>query len=351
MPLIGVRTALIAVAAVSSALTLSLPASAAPVRASASRSWHLAYETKAGPLFTSFTAITATGPASAWAFEGSGSDRPSAYELKGSTWKKHAFPGSSDEEVVSASSSSASNVWAFTSTGAAVRFNGSSWSVVKTFTGGISSGLALSSTDVWVFGGDGGPAFHYNGSSWKSSASGLGLEGASALSPHSIWAYSPSGAAHWNGKAWTKTSLLTLVPKKELASRVVAGIYARSARNVYALASEGAESVGGPLVLLHYNGARWRRVVISKKVGEPLAIIPDGTGGLWIPVDIFVLNARMDHFAHGTLTTARLPIRSTRLELAGAAVAPRSKVAFAVGYTRSSPTAARSSAVILEYGS
>jgi hypothetical protein len=353
MRLLRVATILIsaAAAAVGGVMTVTIPASAAPGHASAARSWHLAYATAAGPLFTSFTAVTATGPASAWAFEAAGSGRLSAYHLSGSAWKKQAFPGSSSEEIVSASSSSASNVWAFADTGAAVQFNGSRWSVVKTFPGGISSGLAISKTDVWVFGGYGRPAWHYNGSSWTQSASGQGLEGASALSPSSIWAYSRSGAAHWNGRTWKKTSLVKLVPKTPLGSRFVAGIYAHSARSVYALGSEGGETVGGPLVLLHYNGASWHRVVISKKVGAPIAILPDGTGGLWIPVDIFVLDSRMDHFVHGKLVTARLPIRSTHLELFGAAVAPHSTAAFAVGYERKSPTAVKSKAVILRYGS
>ncbi len=66
---IRLATILIAAAAAGGALTVNIPASAAGGHATAAKSWHLAF-TVAGPLFTSFTAVTATGPASAWAFEG-----------------------------------------------------------------------------------------------------------------------------------------------------------------------------------------------------------------------------------------------------------------------------------------
>ncbi len=82
-----------------------------------------------------------------------------------------------------------------------------------------------------------------------------------------------------------------------------------------------------------------------------MAIVGDGTGGLWIPVDIFILDGRIDRFARGTLASARLPIRSTHLRLVGAAIAPHSTVAFAVGYERKSLSSSTSTAVILRYGS
>ena len=317
-------TIVIAAAAVGSALTGPVPASALAVPASTATSWHVS-DTVAGPGFASFTAVTATSPTGAWAFEGADSGRPGAYQLSGSAWKKRAFPGTSNDNVVSASSSSASNVWAFTESGEAARFNGRSWSVVKRLRLAISSGLAISKTDVWVFGGYGSPAWHYNGSSWTRSRSGNGLFGASALSPSSIWAYSRTGVAHWSGRTWTRTSLARLLPKSPLGSPFVAGVYAASARSVYAIGSGGGETVGGPVVVLHYNGKSWRRLALSKQPGGPMAVIPDGKGGLWIPVDVFVLGGRVDHFTHGTLSIARLPISQAHLRLVNAAIAPHSR--------------------------
>lgn len=131
----------------------------------------------------------------------------------------------------------------------------------------------------------------------------------------------------------------------------MAGVYAASARSVYAIGSGGDETVGGPLVVLHYNGTSWRRLALSKTAGGPMAVIPDGKGGLWIPVDVFVLNGRMDHFTRGILSTARLPIRSARLRVGSAAIAPGSTAAFVVGYSEKSLSSSTSTAVILRYGS
>lgn len=51
-------------------------------------------------------------------------------------WKQVAFPGQSNETVVAAAATSASNVWAFTDNGPrsrALRWNGQRWSVQRTF--------------------------------------------------------------------------------------------------------------------------------------------------------------------------------------------------------------------------
>ncbi len=151
-----------------------------------------------------------------------------------------------------------------------MRFNGITWSVMKTFPGGISSGLAISKTSVWVFGGFGRAAWHYNGSNWTRSVSGRGLDGASALSPSSIWAYSTKGAAHWNGKSWKRGHhSSSLCRKRRWAARSWQACTLAPARSVYVLGSEGGETVGGPLVLLHYNGTSWHRVATAKEAGAP----------------------------------------------------------------------------------
>jgi hypothetical protein len=340
-------TVLLTAAAVGSMVMSAVPAGALAVPARAARSWHVSLLV-AGSKFPGFTAVTATGRNSAWAFDESDGSSPGAYQLSGSSWHKRTFPGVSDDEVVSAGSSSASNVWAFTETGRAMRFNGSSWSLVKTFRGEISSGLVISKTDVWVFSSLG--TWHYNGAAWTRSVGGKGLLGASALSPSSIWAYGVTSVAHWNGRTWTRTSLRRLVPKIELGSPFLAGIYAASARSIYVNGSEGAESVGGPLVLLHGNGTSWRRLAISKRIGGPTAIIPDGMGGVWVPVLVFILGGGVDHYSRGALSNTRLPIPGTRLRLVSAAAVPHSTVAFVVGETGSSTSSKNDSAVILRYG-
>ena len=350
----------VAVAALAVSGALIVPAASAALAAPAARqakapvpaaraAWRIV-KTVAGSSFPQFTALTATGSRSAWAFEARGNTRPQAWQLSGSTWTRRAFPGKLNDLVVSASSSSATNVLAFTFDGQVVRWNGSTWTVVKQFRDGINSGLAVNRNDVWVFGEQLG-TWHFNGSGWTQARSGHGLLGASALSPTSIWAYGGTSVAHWNGRSWTKTSVARLLPRNtEFSHYGLAGILAVSARNVWALASGFTQDEGGPPVLLHFNGISWRRAAM-KNTGGPIAIAGDGRGGLWIPVNTgFPGDGSMLRFTGGTLRSVSLPITPLHLFLFGAAHAPHSAVTFAFGFRRTSFSASTSTAVILRYG-
>ncbi len=326
-------------------------AAAMPAASAASASWHSAFKVS-GSSFPEFTAVTATSASSAWAFEVAGSKAPAAYQLSGSTWKSRPFPAAGGDFVQAAASSSASNVWAFTFKGQVLRFNGSGWAKVKKFSKPINSGVVLSSTDVWVFGSPGTGTYHYNGHTWTHSTSGSGLNGGSALSASSIWAYGGTSVAHWNGSTWTKTSVASLLPKNtQLSHSFMAGIYAASSSNVYAVGTGGRQDEGGPLVLLHYNGHVWSPVAENKSLGDPMAIIPDGSGGLWIPVRTgFPGDGSMEHYSHGKLTSAKLPFSPAHLLLFGAAIGKGTTAAYAVGYTRTSFSAKTTTAEILRYG-
>jgi len=323
----------------------------APIPA-AKASWRVVQTVK-GSNFPDFTAITATGPRSAWAFEVSGGTSTQAWQLSGSTWTSRPFPGKVGEPVISASASSADNVWAFTFDNQAVRWNGSTWTVVKQFAGNIGSGLVVNKHDVWVFGIFAGNlgTWNYNGSTWTRSTLGRGLFGASALSPNSIWAYGSTSVAHWNGHRWAKTSVAKLLPKNTIFSHYgLVGILAVTARNVWALASGNTQDVGGPPLLLHYNGTTWQRAA-TKNTGQPEAIVGDGRGGLWIPVNTgFPGQGSMLRFTGGTLQNVSLPIKPLHLSLDGAAHAPNSTVVFAIGYSRTSFSSSKTTAVILRYG-
>ena len=326
-------------------------AAAVPAASASTASWHTAF-TVSGSGFPQFTAVTATSASGAWAFADSGGKAPVAYELSGSTWKSHAFPAASGDIVQAAASSSASNVWAFTFKGQVLRFNGSSWAKIKKFSKAINSGVAISSTDVWIFGSPGTGTYHYDGHTWTHSASGSGLNGGSALSSSSIWAYGGTSVAHWNGSTWSKTSVASLLPKNtQLSHSRVAGIYAASASNVYAVGSGGRQDEGGPLVLLHYNGHAWSKVAEDAGLGDPMAVIGDGSGGLWIPVRTgFPGNGSMEHYSHGKLSSAKLPFSPPHLFLFGAAIGKGTTAALAVGYSRTSFNAKTTTAVILRYG-
>jgi hypothetical protein len=149
------------------------PAHRPPGVASLAGSWHTALTVK-NPNFPSFTAVTAVSSTSAWAFESTDGQpaKPVAYRLTGSTWARRAFPGRTGEDIIAATSSASDNVWAFTDKHRALRYNGHAWTASHTFTKAIGSGLAISRTDVWVFGepfvpGSGLGSWHYNGSRWS----------------------------------------------------------------------------------------------------------------------------------------------------------------------------------------
>lgn len=321
-------------------------------------SWHVALTVK-NPNFPSFTAVTAVSSTSAWAFESTDGRpaKPVAYQLTGSTWARRAFPGKTGEQVVAAASSASDNVWAFTDKHRALRYNGHSWTASHTFTKAIGSGLAISRTDVWVFGepfvpGSGLGSWHYNGSRWSRSPTGAGLLGASPLSARSIWAFGTKKVAHWNGKAWTDASVASVLPpNNELCSSRLTGIWAQSPTSVWATGTGGCQDQGGPFVLLHYNGATWSQVSLINSLGAPMAIVPDGQGGAWIPVLTGVPgDGSMEHLTSGTLAPVKLPIGPLHLALLAAATGKHTTAALAVGYTRKSFSASTVTAVILRFG-
>jgi hypothetical protein len=347
--------ATILLAAAGAAVTTGAAGAAAgtPVAASA---WHVA-KTVPGRDFPLFSAVTASSAGNAWAFEAVNGKRPVAWHLSGSRWSMRAFPGKNNETVVFASSSSAANVWAFTSSRQALRWNGHGWTVVRKFTKSIGSGLVISRTDAWVFGepfvpGAGLGSWHFNGRRWTHPASGRGLFGASALAPNSIWAYGTKTVAHWNGRAWASTSVASLLPKNTpLCGSRLSGILAVSAASVWAIGTGGCQDQGGPFVLLHFNGASWSQVALRQSLGAPEAIIGDGRGGLWIPVLTgFPGDGTIEHFSGGSLSTAALPIGPLHLALFGAAIGRRTTAALAVGYSRKSFSASTTTAVILRFG-
>ena len=149
----------------------------------------------------------------------------------------------------------------------------------------------LSSSDVWVFGEPYVPgadlgAWHYNGRTWTQVASGHGLEGGSGLSASDIWAFDGADVAHWNGSTWSRTSLASLLPAKQLLNDpALTGIFEQSRHSVYAIANGQLQDEGGPLVILHWNGSAWSKVAGGNfGFGELQQVSSDGHGGLWLPM-------------------------------------------------------------------
>jgi len=328
--------------------------------AASTPSWRIV-KTIHGPNLFGITAVAASAPGHAWAFE-SGQGKPSEWRLTGSTWAPVTFPGRSGDMVTAAGATSASNVWAFSSlpggNGRALRWDGAHWTVVRSFRQAIGGALVLGPANVWVFGaastpGSGLGTWHYNGATWRRFP-GLGqLSGASALSPRNIWAVGGKTAAHWNGTGWSVTSLAGVLPRNTLFCHPSADYaVARSDRDVWAVGAGNCQDEQGPFYLLHYNGVRWRLVAQSARYGAPQGVAPDGAGGLWIPTVAGSPGTfAMLHYAGGVLNRAAMPLPGTRLTVDAVAHAPHSAVTFGGGasYPASNPGLNRAP-VILRYG-
>jgi len=325
----------------SAARAPSAARSAAPPRGGA---WTLS-ATLSGTGTPEFTAAVLTGPGSGWVFSASeNGGHTAAWRLSGSRLRRADFP-SGGKPVDVAAASSPRDVWAFAGGNRAARWNGCSWAAVTGFPGRNVTGAAvISSADVWVFGSrsdtsrTGQTAWHYDGSSWAAVPQAAGLAGASAVSGTDIWANGAFGTssatviAHWNGSAWQRTSVAALLPPPTTyCGRFAGPVYGVSATQAWAVGGDLCQDVPGPLVLLHFSGGRWHRVA---KLGrhDPVGIVPDGRGGLWLPVDgVQVLAGAMLHEARGAVTTSRFPVKAGQLFLFGITATAGGKAALAVG--------------------
>ena len=317
-----------------------------------------------------FTAVVATGRTTGWAFLGNGFNAaPVAFQLSGGTWKKAPFPGTKgDEAVIDAAATSPSDVWAFTEgTGTsfpggtparALHYNGSKWSVVKTFGEPIAGASVLAANDVWVFGTmgfTGEPAlgaWHYNGSTWTQVSKTI--QGGSALSASSVWGFNGVNVEHWNGAKWTATSVKSLLPPKanvDMDPQVV-GILALSARNVWAIGNGQDTDEGGPTVVLHYNGSRWTKLAQANRgfaAGPEFS--SDGSGGLWIQnFSPEAGTAYLLHYSAGKLTVAAVPDGPTKMAVYAVSQIPGTTQQLAAGETHASRNfGAGIVAVLLKY--
>jgi len=346
----------VAAAAAVTALALAALAAAsltAPPRASAATAvrpdaggWRITLNltAKHNPQFTS---ITATGPAAAWAFEafdaGTGA-RSAAWQLTGGGWHKAPFPGRANEQVIAAASSSASNVWAFSNLNfgsggsRALRWNGHAWTVLGTFGRPLAGAAVLGPRNVWAFGQDfffrGKPlgARHWNGHRWTAPPSGHGLVAGSGLAANDVWAVGGKQVAHWNGHVWKRTSVASLLPKTTLfVHSALIGVYEQSPTSVWAVGSGDRQDEGGPVVVLHFNGHAWSKAA-QGGFGNPSQIVPDGSGGLWIPVPFTAGGpGQIVHFTGGKLHEAPLPVDGQRLIVLAIAHVPGSTRSFGAG--------------------
>lgn len=275
-------------------VTTGTPALAA--RASAPN-WQIVATVHYGPggNASGYSAVVAPRKSDAWIFGGTnpgGASSPTAEHWDGRRWQPWPLPGGLSDFIVAADASSARNVWAV-GPGYALRWNGSGWSVAKTWpqAGQLTSVVAVNRNDVWVFGSStfsGEPGlgtWHFNGRSWIR-ARGLAnaIYRASAVARHDIWAITigPRGGsvARYNGHVWARVRSAA----SALANTQLNGVLALSRTSVWVSGISPADGTSGHLVLAHWDGSRWKRFVAPWGVQQPERFASDGAGGIWIPV-------------------------------------------------------------------
>ena len=348
----GGRAWLTAAVVATGVLALAVPAASAATAAPAPK-WHVVKSATSGA--GAFTAVAATGKTTGWAFGGqfAAAADPTAWQLKNGAWTQDKqFPAERSETVIAAGAVSPSDVWAFTQAGSGSRvlhYNGTAWSVVKTFGAQIGGASVAGKNDVWVFGSDlfgmkALGAWYYNGHTWR--LTGTGLQGGSALSPANVWAFSGTKVYHFNGSRWANTQLSSLLPAKmQLNGPAVTGIIALSATNVYAIGNGNAEDEGGPTVVLHYNGSRWSKVATGSfgygtaSNGNAQQVSSDGGSGLWLPMPgVDGQKSYVVHYAAGRLTPATLPGTSRGIAVGSISRVPGTPDQLAGGDTFTAPT-------------
>jgi hypothetical protein len=324
--------------------------------------WQIARQIRSGGL-GDITAVTQAGKNDAWAFNAG--SVPTAYERIGGRWLQAPFPGKSGERVVVAGASSATNVWAFADAGSrskALLWNGSGWTVSRSFSKQIGGAVVLAKNDVWVFGvpaasGQRLGSWHYNGTTWTHVTTGSGLEGGSGVGSGDIWAFKGTDVAQWDGAYWISTSLASLLPAASATNTpAIVAVEAESATNVYAIGTGGAQDQGGPTVIMHYNGSVWSTVAQGNYgLGTaPLQqVSSDGYGGLWIPMPGTGGQASaLLHYSDKHLTAVALPVPAAQIDVESVANVPGTKQALAGGFIHAAGKPGSGvQSVILKYGS
>jgi hypothetical protein len=306
---------------------------------------------------SAFTTVVATGRTSGWAFLSAG---PDAYQRTGATpWQKVPLPDKNGN-VTAAAASSPSSVWASYVTGHGSQLDhwtGTQWKAVKTFPGRVSALSVLGNDDVWAFGGlneaNGQGVWHYNGHTWTLQS--RTVQGASAVSDKNVWAFAGQRISHYDGQKWTTVDVAKLLPPKppygSRATSSVTSVTALSATDVYALGVGVDQPMGGPLVVLHYNGHSWGKVASGNFTAGGGELAADGKGGVWIAAAGTDGNPDLLHYSAGKLIQAEAalptaPHEYTQVRWISNIPGTAEELA---GGNESVPGSSTSASVILEY--
>jgi hypothetical protein len=164
---------------------------------------------------------------------------------------------------------SPTNAWAVgvANSGLLEHWNGTTWSSVAlpdpNFTPGPDESISASSaSDIWVVGSTvntstgatSGEALHFNGTAWSVVPMPQGAGAVTDISPTDAWAVGGASIEQWNGTSWSVVPSPT--PGADLG---LTGIAARGPDDVYAV-GDNLPSVNGGVVqgvILRWNGSTW----------------------------------------------------------------------------------------------
>ncbi len=274
----------------------------------------------------------------------------------GKSWDKVTLPSEvaaaakKAEDVFDAvAASSAANVWVFSEVpvdnDSYLHYNGKAWTDGALPGTSISSGQAveitsaeaLSTSDVWVFGGklkitDTTETFvpyaaQFNGKSWVSkSVPGSGeITAASVISAGNIWAVTGTsdleagidssvsggpGVLHWNGTSWQAATK----PAKLPAHADLTAVNAQSGGVVWV----GGAVISGGKTTTEFSdkltGSTWAAAPTDLKGSAsssscaPASLVPDGQGGLWaLGLCLEKPSSALWHFTGGTWSSVGSP--------------------------------------------
>jgi hypothetical protein len=249
--------------------------------------------------YSAYGAVVATSKSNAWALGGSdvsggAGTKPhlAAAHWNGRVWSAVALPSGVPEDIDAASAPAANDVWAVSHMGGYIlHWNGKSWSVAKRLKGAsgslapqLTGVVALSATNVWVFGGSGETVgfgtWHYNGKTWSEwGRDAVDIGNGSAVSATSIWATGgpsapQSAIVHFISGTWH------LVTASALSGLEFGSIKAFSNTNVWVTASAFTGNTEASY-LLHDNG-KWTRYKIPWSLSPTSGLASDGAGGMWL---------------------------------------------------------------------
>lgn len=129
--------------------------------------------------------------------------RKTPFRAAKAMWKKMSSPVTCNLYAISAIDSS--HIWAVGDGGTIVFFDGNSWNIQESGTGGFLLGIsALDPNHVWAV-GKAGTALFYNGISWQKQETGISedLCSVTALDAENVWAAGDNGTIiGFDGKNW-----------------------------------------------------------------------------------------------------------------------------------------------------